>query len=730
MSAFENAGSWRRFGLGTLAVAALVGLIYIASRPEAVPVDLAEVTRGPLEVTINAEGQTRIRDIYDLSAPVTGQLSRSPVRVGDTVVAGKTLVARIAPGAPAFLDDRARAQAEAAVAQAKAALKLAQSETAKAEADLGHAQVNLSRLVDLFARGTAAQAQLDQAELDLDLAVAKLDAAHAQHEMRKGELAAKLATLIEPGRRGTADDNPACCVDLLAPVSGTVLSVAHESARMVPAGTAILSIGETRDLEIVADLLSSDAVRLSAGARAYVERWGGSDVLMAHLRVVEPSGFTKLSALGIEEQRVKVLLNFDSPTEARAALGHGFRAYLRIVEWASPDVLLVPISALFRQGGQWATYRLEGAAAVLRQVEIGHRNDAFAEVVAGLSSGDRVITHPGERVGRGAGHGSGCTCGGCKAPLTGLDGIRQGRHIRSDGVAAPEIAPLGDGFGHTVKWRCSKTVTGPQVRWTGPEINCPERRGIDWPGMNIPKPIPATDMEMHMQRPQFFVCENGEKAPLPFSNAEYERRLTQLRAIMAAKGIEAALFTSMHNIAYYSGFLYCAFGRPYGCVVTADRCTTISANIDAGQPWRRSFGDNVIYTDWERNNYWRAVREVAGGANHVGIEGDHLTLAQQALAKEFLNGAELVDIAGDTMQARMIKSAEEIVLIKEGARVADVGGQPSAMRSVLAPARLISPWPGGMRWKRKSPVRILTAKSVTAGSGSNRGSTPTVPTIR
>ncbi len=178
-----------------------------------------------------------------------------------------------------------------------------------------------------------------------------------------------------------------------------------------------------------------------------------------------------------------------------------------------------------------------------------------------------------------------------------------------------------------------------------------------------------------MQRAQFFVCENGEKAPLPFSNAEYERRLAQLRAIMAAKGLEACLFTSMHNIAYYSGFLYCAFGRPYACVVTADRCTTVSANIDAGQPWRRSFGDNVIYTDWERNNYWRAVKDVSGGAKRVGIEGDHLTLAQRALAEEFLTGAEFVDVAGDTMNARMIKSAEEIALIKEGARVADIGGE-------------------------------------------------------
>lgn len=177
-----------------------------------------------------------------------------------------------------------------------------------------------------------------------------------------------------------------------------------------------------------------------------------------------------------------------------------------------------------------------------------------------------------------------------------------------------------------------------------------------------------------MSRPQYFVCENGEKAPLPFSDAEYERRLTKLRAIMAARGVEAAVFTSMHNIAYYSGFLYCSFGRPYGLVVTADRCTTVSANIDAGQPWRRCYGDNVIYTDWERNNYWRAVKNLVGNAKAIGIEGDHMTLAQRGLAEEFLDGSTFTDIAPDTMQARMIKSAEEIVLIREGARVADVGG--------------------------------------------------------
>jgi creatinase len=176
-------------------------------------------------------------------------------------------------------------------------------------------------------------------------------------------------------------------------------------------------------------------------------------------------------------------------------------------------------------------------------------------------------------------------------------------------------------------------------------------------------------------RPQMFTSHNGEKAPLPFSASEYDRRLSRLRAIMSTRDIGAVVLTSMHNIAYYSGFLYCAFGRPYACVVTPDACTTVSANIDAGQPWRRSHGDNVIYTDWERNNYWRAVASLTAGAHQVGIEEDHMTLAQRALLDAFLGVPHVTDIAPDTMKARMIKSPEEIHLIREGARIADLGGE-------------------------------------------------------
>ena len=182
-------------------------------------------------------------------------------------------------------------------------------------------------------------------------------------------------------------------------------------------------------------------------------------------------------------------------------------------------------------------------------------------------------------------------------------------------------------------------------------------------------------------RPQYFSLENGEKAPLPFSENEYQRRLTALRQIMAALDVPAVLFTSMHNIAYYSGFLYCAFGRPFGCVVTADQCTTVSANIDAGQTWRRSVAGNLIYTDWQRDNFWRAVGSLTKGTLRLGIEADHLTLSARDALDDILDSPELVNIAPPTMAARMVKSAEEIALIREGARIADIGG--AAIRDAI-----------------------------------------------
>ena len=177
-----------------------------------------------------------------------------------------------------------------------------------------------------------------------------------------------------------------------------------------------------------------------------------------------------------------------------------------------------------------------------------------------------------------------------------------------------------------------------------------------------------------IKRPNFHRFHNGSKAALPFSDAEYETRLAGLRKILRDKGVNAAVFTSMHNIAYYSGFLYCAFGRPYGLVVTATDCVTISAGIDAGQPWRRSFGDNITYTDWQRDNYWRAIASVTGQGAVIGYEGDHLSLTQAAALTSFLAPKAQVDLAQATMQQRMMKSPAEIALIRAGAATADIGG--------------------------------------------------------
>jgi len=177
--------------------------------------------------------------------------------------------------------------------------------------------------------------------------------------------------------------------------------------------------------------------------------------------------------------------------------------------------------------------------------------------------------------------------------------------------------------------------------------------------------------------------ENGVKAPLPFSANEYERRLAGLRGILAKHDCDAAVLTSMHNIAYYTGFLYCSFGRPYAAVVTADKVTTVSAAIDAGQPWRRCHGENIIYTDWQRGNYFHAISTLIPGTRRIGIEGDHVTLATRAALLETLGQPELVDIAADTMSGRMVKSAEEIELITAGAAVADIGG--AAVRDAIRP---------------------------------------------
>ncbi|MEC7761392.1 MAG: HlyD family efflux transporter periplasmic adaptor subunit [Pseudomonadota bacterium] len=386
----------RTIVIGAVALAAIGGAVWVSMQPEVVPVDMAQVTAGPMEVTVNADGTTRVRDVYEVAAPVSGTVGRAPVKVGEAVVKGETVIARIEPGEPAFLDERARKQAEAAVAQAEAALALSRTQITMAEADLNNAQRQLSRAFDLHERGTTSDAVLEEAETALDIAAAQLDSAHATADMRASELTAAKAVLTQPGER-TLDEEEACCIDLMAPVSGTVLSVASTSARPVTAGTTLLSIGPTDDLEIVVELLSTDAVRLTTGAPAHIERWGGPDALDAVVREIEPAAFTRVSALGIEEQRVRVVLDFAPDTQV-PPLGHNFRIYARIVEWSAEDALRVPISALFRDGEDWAVFVVSDGLARLTPIDIGQRNSDAAQVLSGLAEGDTVITHPSDRI--------------------------------------------------------------------------------------------------------------------------------------------------------------------------------------------------------------------------------------------------------------------------------------------------------------------------------------------
>lgn len=368
----------------------------LAFRTEPVPVDTVPVRRAAMQVTVDVEGETRISEIYEVAAPIRGTARRAPVRVGDPVTAGETVVAVIDPAASDPLDPRSRVQAEAAVGEAEAGLHVARSTLRQAREKVDLAQIEFWRAKELVERGVASLTRLETAEQTLAISQASLEAAISSLEMAKSTLDRARATLIEPGTDTGAQAD--CCLRITAPVDGRVLDIEVISERPVSAGTRLLSIGAPDDLEIVADVLSTDAVRLEVGDRAMVERWGGAGVLEARVSKIEPSGYTKVSALGIEEQRVDVVFELISPVAQRPSLGDGFAVYLRVVEWEGDDVLQIPLSALFRQAGDWAVFAAENGVARLRPVQIGRMNDLFAEVLEGLSEADDVLVHPNDRV--------------------------------------------------------------------------------------------------------------------------------------------------------------------------------------------------------------------------------------------------------------------------------------------------------------------------------------------
>ncbi|NNE24040.1 MAG: HlyD family efflux transporter periplasmic adaptor subunit, partial [Rhizobiales bacterium] len=381
-----------------MAVAVVVVGAFYALRPLPVPVDTAVIDRGALSVTIDEEGKTRIREVFMVSAPVAGKMLRAPLEVGDKVIAGKTIVSVIEPTSPTFLDVRSRRELQAVVAAASAAVSLASSEVEKANSELKFAEKDLKRANALSKTSVISEKAQEQAELDVDSKKALLAIAEATLELRRHELNSARARLIEPQSPDMVSDIGGCCIEVRAPVSGQVLKIIAESEQVVASGALLAEIGNPNDLEIIVELLSSAAVKIAPGAPATIENWGGSKNLSAKVTKIEPTGFTKVSALGVEEQRVNVLLELTDPPQDWAALGHEFRVFVKIAQWQSNDVLRAALSALFRDGNDWAVYKLVEGRAQLTGISIDHRNAHVAEVVGGLNEGDEVILYPSDRV--------------------------------------------------------------------------------------------------------------------------------------------------------------------------------------------------------------------------------------------------------------------------------------------------------------------------------------------
>ena len=391
----------RRLAFWAVLLGALVAGLAYAFRPQSVAVDLVAAARGPLVVTVDEEGETRVKDVYVLSAPVSGRALRIDAEVGDPVAANETVLARIEPIDPAFLDLRGEASAQAAVDTAKAARALAAAELERAEAELDYASAEFRRAEGLVRGETISERAYDRAKLNLRSAKAAVSTARAALRMRGSELEqarAQLLTPASPPDRGVECD----CISITAPVSGRILRILHKSEGVVQAGESLAEIGNPNSLEIVTDLLSSDAVRAVPGQRVIVDDWGGDHALTGTVQRVEPIGFTKVSALGIEEQRVNVVIDFAGESADWRQLGHGYRVEVRIVLWESDSVLKLPLSALFRNGDAWQVFVSEDGRARRRHVTLGRLSGREAEIVEGLSEGEAVVLHPSDRVVEGA----------------------------------------------------------------------------------------------------------------------------------------------------------------------------------------------------------------------------------------------------------------------------------------------------------------------------------------
>jgi HlyD family secretion protein len=370
----------------------LGAIVVWAFMPAAVQADFATVQKGTLQVTVEDEGRTRVRDRYVVSAPVPGRMQRIELEPGDPVVAGKTVVARFAPTDPALLDVRTRAELEARARAAESTVGAARADRERIQSELKFAQAELKRAKELVAGGAIAARELEDVQRQVTTLERALESAEFAIRTAVHQLGLARASLMQT-RAGSVATIPR-----VTPVSGVVLRLLQESARVVPTGEPLLEIGNLDDLEIVADFLSTAVVNVKAGQPVLIEQWGGDKALRGRVRRVEPSGFTKISALGVEEQRVNVLIDFEEPREVQERLGDGYRVEARIVVWSKDNVLKVPTSSLFRDGTQWAVYKVVDSTAQRQLVDVGQHSGLEAEVLSGLAEGDQIVVYPSDAI--------------------------------------------------------------------------------------------------------------------------------------------------------------------------------------------------------------------------------------------------------------------------------------------------------------------------------------------
>jgi HlyD family secretion protein len=378
--------------LGLLAAAAIVGW---AVMPGRIPVEVAPVTKGRFVASVDEDGKTRVRERYVVAAPLAGRLGRVRFKVGDQIRVDDA-VATIMPSPVPLLDQRSRREAEERLGAAEAALERAKAGVERAVAQNDQAKNDLARTRTLVERGAATAQALERAELLMRVADRDLRAAEFQNHAAEHELSQVHALLAR-----YRDDTPPDSWNVTAPVAGVVLKVDQESETIVQPGTPLLEIGDPRDLEIVVDVLSTDAVEIHPGTDVVIEHWGGPGELSGHVRRVEPAAFTKISTLGVEEQRVNVLVDLASPAEQWAGLGDAYQVDARISVFTQEDATIIPSGALFRQGDSWNVYVVKDGRAQIREIKILRRSGRLTAVAAGLAAGEVVIVYPSDRVASG-----------------------------------------------------------------------------------------------------------------------------------------------------------------------------------------------------------------------------------------------------------------------------------------------------------------------------------------